>query len=64
MEQIAERASTPISPNAAALTPQSPTELREFLSFKLGTEEYGIDILRVRVEPVEAQAGAGELIPV
>jgi purine-binding chemotaxis protein CheW len=25
-----------------------PTNLREFLAFKLGTEEYGIDILRVQ----------------
>ena len=29
-------------------TIQLPIELREFLSFKLGAEEYGIDILRVQ----------------
>ena len=26
----------------------APTNIREFLAFKLGTEEYGIDILRVQ----------------
>jgi purine-binding chemotaxis protein CheW len=26
----------------------APTEIREFLSFKLGSEEYGVDILRVQ----------------
>lgn len=26
----------------------APTDIREFLSFKLGSEEYGIDILRVQ----------------
>jgi purine-binding chemotaxis protein CheW len=28
--------------------PASPTSIREFLAFKLGAEEYGIDILRVQ----------------
>jgi purine-binding chemotaxis protein CheW len=39
------------SPPAAARTPPSneaPTSIREFLAFKLGAEEYGIDILRVQ----------------
>src|SRR5512133_2780943 len=37
--------------NASSLTTGSgsaPTTIREFLAFKLGTEEYGIDILRVQ----------------
>jgi purine-binding chemotaxis protein CheW len=32
----------------AASAPAVSTSLREFLAFKLGTEEYGIDILRVQ----------------
>ena len=41
------------TPPAAAATPAQPaaavaTSLREFLAFKLGAEEYGIDILRVQ----------------
>ena len=32
----------------APQTGAAPTALREFLAFKLGTEEYGIDILRVQ----------------
>ena len=35
------------APNAAALA-VAATSLREFLAFKLGAEEYGIDILRVQ----------------
>ena len=35
----------PVASPAAAL---APTTLREFLAFKLGAEEYGIDILRVQ----------------
>ena len=35
------------APNSAALS-SAPTSLREFLAFKLGAEEYGIDILRVQ----------------
>jgi purine-binding chemotaxis protein CheW len=37
--------------NATISAPQAttaPTDIREFLSFKLGSEEYGIDILRVQ----------------
>ena len=34
------------APSAAAVT--APTSIREFLAFKLGSEEYGIDILRVQ----------------
>jgi purine-binding chemotaxis protein CheW len=34
--------------NHAAAGSQQPQGLREFLSFKLGDEEYGIDILRVQ----------------
>ena len=33
---------------AAPAEPATPTALREFLAFKLGSEEYGIDILRVQ----------------
>jgi purine-binding chemotaxis protein CheW len=41
------RAATPSSAaNAVAIG--APTTLREFLAFKLGAEEYGIDILRVQ----------------
>ena len=37
------------APHAAAPTELAPpTALREFLAFKLGSEEYGIDILRVQ----------------
>ena len=35
------------TPNGASLG-SAPTSLREFLAFKLGAEEYGIDILRVQ----------------
>ena len=35
------------APPAAAPAP-APTPIREFLAFKLGSEEYGIDILRVQ----------------
>jgi len=38
-------ASAAISPSAVSAT---TTSLREFLAFKLGAEEYGIDILRVQ----------------
>jgi purine-binding chemotaxis protein CheW len=42
----------PVSRSAIGATPQAPgaatTALREFLAFKLGAEEYGIDILRVQ----------------
>jgi purine-binding chemotaxis protein CheW len=41
--QTASQSSTQASARAAATTP-----LREFLAFKLGAEEYGIDILRVQ----------------
>ena len=36
------------STSAAAHAAAAITSLREFLAFKLGTEEYGIDILRVQ----------------
>jgi len=37
------------SPSAVAhAAPAAQTSLREFLAFKLGSEEYGIDILRVQ----------------
>jgi purine-binding chemotaxis protein CheW len=39
--------STSPAPNAAAAA-SALTTLREFLAFKLGAEEYGIDILRVQ----------------
>jgi len=35
-----------VAPSAA--TAAAPTSIREFLAFKLGSEEYGIDILRVQ----------------
>jgi purine-binding chemotaxis protein CheW len=41
--QTASRADPTAHPGGAAVT-----SLREFLAFKLGTEEYGIDILRVQ----------------
>ncbi len=43
-------ANTPSGARAAAASAASasPTSLREFLAFKLGPEEYGIDILRVQ----------------
>ncbi len=45
-----------VAPAASAVPPQrpesaqasAPTTIREFLAFKLGPEEYGIDILRVQ----------------
>ncbi len=42
--QTATRANAPTSPPTSGPT----TTLREFLAFKLGAEEYGIDILRVQ----------------
>ena len=45
------QATTQTSPAAATLPPgvgAVSTSLREFLAFKLGAEEYGIDILRVQ----------------
>ena len=36
------------APAAGAGAAAATTALREFLAFKLGTEEYGIDILRVQ----------------
>lgn len=48
MQHVTEGASTSISAGAAMGTTQMPSQLREFLSFKLGAEEYGIDILRVQ----------------
>lgn len=41
------KAPTSTSPKGAA-TAATTTSLREFLAFKLGAEEYGIDILRVQ----------------
>lgn len=35
------------TPSTEAL-PNAMTDLREFLAFKIGTEEYGVDILRVQ----------------
>ena len=36
------------APQARVATADAPTAIREFLAFKLGGEEYGIDILRVQ----------------
>lgn len=44
-------ATTPTSPKApqhAAMQGEAAPRIREFLAFKLGNEEYGIDILRVQ----------------
>jgi len=50
MEQILDQAGThtrnPAATTAAA--PYAAARVREFLAFKLGDEEYGIDILRVQ----------------
>jgi purine-binding chemotaxis protein CheW len=43
--QVAGTARAPLLPASGAAT---TTSLREFLAFKLGAEEYGIDILRVQ----------------
>ena len=40
--------SNPRTAHAASSPPAVTTALREFLAFKLGDEEYGIDILRVQ----------------
>ena len=40
-------ATTPLAVDPAPL-PCAPTQAREFLTFKLGAEEYGVDILRVQ----------------
>jgi purine-binding chemotaxis protein CheW len=37
-----------VQPRTQAAAPPIATALREFLAFKLGAEEYGIDILRVQ----------------
>lgn len=37
-----------VQPRTQAVAPPIATALREFLAFKLGAEEYGIDILRVQ----------------
>jgi purine-binding chemotaxis protein CheW len=37
-----------VQPRTQAVAPPIATVLREFLAFKLGAEEYGIDILRVQ----------------
>jgi purine-binding chemotaxis protein CheW len=52
MEQTIEKVAEATGMVARALTatvaPSAPTAIREFLAFKLGAEEYGIDILRVQ----------------
>ena len=47
MEHVTKWASSSI-PSGAVAKIQLTSELREFLSFRLGAEEYGIDILRVQ----------------
>jgi purine-binding chemotaxis protein CheW len=42
------RTDAPTTPAGASAAAQVTTSLREFLAFKLGAEEYGIDILRVQ----------------
>jgi purine-binding chemotaxis protein CheW len=37
-----------LSPAPQAVSTIAPTSIREFLAFKLGDEEYGVDILRVQ----------------
>ena len=43
-----QTATQPAAAPMAATTAVATTSLREFLAFKLGAEEYGIDILRVQ----------------
>ena len=45
--QTAPQAGAGAAPHAAA-SAATITAIREFLAFKLGAEEYGIDILRVQ----------------
>ena len=39
---------TALSPTPQSTSPDALTSIREFLAFKLGNEEYGVDILRVQ----------------
>ena len=48
MQHVTEGASTSISAGAAMAATKMPSQMRDFLSFRLGAEEYGIDILRVQ----------------
>ena len=43
-----ERRASPIGATHPPPANEPPTSIREFLAFKLGAEEYGIDILRVQ----------------
>jgi purine-binding chemotaxis protein CheW len=45
-QQVARQSGT--SSHHGALAAEAVTSIREFLAFKLGSEEYGIDILRVQ----------------
>lgn len=47
MNQL-EESTAPATPKNNALSNDVATHIREFLAFKLGDEEYGIDILRVQ----------------
>ncbi|MEP7138637.1 MAG: chemotaxis protein CheW, partial [Caldimonas sp.] len=57
---------SPAGPTLARAGAAEVTSLREFLAFKLGDEEYGIDILRVQeirsYEPPTRIAGAPPFI--
>jgi purine-binding chemotaxis protein CheW len=63
-------AQTPVTASAPVLAPAlaatTPPDVREYLSFKLGAEEYGIDILRVQeirgYEPPTRIANAADFI--
>ncbi len=39
---------TVLNPAPQGTSAEAPTSIREFLAFKLGAEEYGVDILRVQ----------------
>jgi len=49
VEPAVMNSNSPTAPVATAANANGvPTQIREFLAFKLGAEEYGIDILRVQ----------------
>lgn len=45
---VEQQAAHPLAPVMAGAIAEVPASPREFLSFRLGAEEYGIDILRVQ----------------
>jgi purine-binding chemotaxis protein CheW len=65
IDQTSEQA-TAKQYSPSAVSANAATSIREFLAFKLGSEEYGIDILRVQeirsYEPPTRMANAPEFI--